>query len=345
MNKVLVFVILAISALVTAGIFVGLYLLVQYDEVYDGTFEEGPIETYEETKTFVFDPNNPGSVIDLQIDVDVTKIIMEYVSTSQYTAKLDMHYKITGPNAASKTYIDYFSSTETRGTNDQLSFRLEFDENAWRSITAMDNVLTVSLRKDTVFNIDAVSSTGGIEVMVPNGVTIGDFDLEDSTGAIILDANGATFTKGVSIDGSTGRKEIDFINCEMDGDMSLIGSTGSLNLNLIDMEYTKPINLNVDVSTGSIDVEIIHNTDMGNDVSGNIDATTGGINIHYEDGTALVGAKFSASTTTGAINFHGSGFTESGDVYTSNDFSSATNTYDLKLDTTTGSIEVDGDNS
>lgn len=345
MPRIAIIVILLISAIITAGIFLGLYFLL-YSSEFDGfPIEEGPIETYQETFTYKFNPSSPASIIDLEINVDVTKINIEYVSTSQYLAKLEMKFQISGPNAGSKTHTDWFNSMSWQATNGLVSFKLDIRDNIWGTITSMDNELTVSLKKGTIFNVNAISSTGGIEIDIPNGEKVGNFKLDDNTGKIILNANGADFANGIDIHSTTGNKELDVSNCIMGGNIKIEGSTGNLLFKSENMKYTKDSSWDIDSSTGNIEIDIIQKHVIGFDVTGTIEVSTGQIRMNYEDESSNIGARFSSSTSTGTITYLGSGFSKSNEVYTSNDFNSASNTYDLNLESSTGIISIEAESA
>jgi hypothetical protein len=120
---------------------------------------------------------------------------------------------------------------------------------------------------------------------------------------------------------------------------NLIGtvSTGSVNFKSYNMLYSKDINLNLDTSTGSIDVKLYQSISMGANVTGTWDTSTGSIDVVYEDSLVDTGFRFVSSIGTGTITYTGNG-TEFGSIYSSTNYESATYRYLFSLDTSTGSV-------
>ena len=72
-------------------------------------------------------------------------------------------------------------------------------------------------------------------------------------------------------------------------------------------------------------------------------ATTGAVAIDYRDNLATVGARFTGDPGTGGLTYHNVlGFSEVGNVFTSDDYGTATDTYTVDCETTTGGIVVYG---
>jgi hypothetical protein len=186
------------------------------------------------------------------------------------------------------------------------------------------------------------SSTGSHTIGLTNCAIGGDFAIVASTGSTSLNAIGVTFGNGLSSITSTGRNVVDLTDCVIEGDVTIETTTGSKEFNANDITYNGYSTWDIFGSTGDCVINIDQNSDLGAEVTGKIESSTGAVVITYTDTNSNVGATFAASTTTGSISFTSTsgGFAESGDTFTSNDYPT-TNNYDLELISTTGMITVD----
>jgi hypothetical protein len=109
--------------------------------------------------------------------------------------------------------------------------------------------------------------------------------------------------------------------------------------------YSQDCTWTLDTSTGGIDIEIYQYVDMNANVIGGIETSTGGIDLIYKDDRGTVGASFHGTTSTGSYTrtSSGGGFAPPNtNPYNSLDYGTALHTYTLTLETSTGSIHIDG---
>lgn len=334
MSKVLLLVIILIAIIITAGIVI----------VFVVIGNLGSMGTYEEDFTYYYTPASPSTVEEVRLNVDVTEIIVKYNTTpTNYYAKAEMHFSLVGIGVEGKTYTDFFEPIVWQNTTSPLMFTLEAIPDIWISFPAsIQNRLTVTFRTDVTYKLQATSATGAIQITIPNQISVDDIDITTATGAVLLNANGVTFTKGISSETSTGSNTIDLTDCIIEDDITIESTTGSKVFNANDLTYNGDCTWDISGSTGSCEINIDQNSDLGAEVIGTIESSTGSVAITYTDTNANVGATLAASSSTGSICFTSTsgGFAESGDSFTSSDYPT-TNNYDLTLTTSTGIITVD----
>ena len=127
---------------------------------------------------------------------------------------------------------------------------------------------------------------------------------------------------------------------------NLIGtvSTGSISFKSYNMVYTKNINLNLDTSTGSIDVDLYQYISMGANITGSWETSTGSIDVYYRDNLVDTDVRFVGSTGTGSINYTPDAsmdITGLGSIYSTLNYGDAMYRYVFSLDTSTGSVNAD----
>lgn len=335
---IVILVIVLIAAILTSAfVVIGIILFANLAPFIPG----GPMETYRDSYTFYYNPDSPSDVEELLVEVDVSKVIIEYSSDpTDPVIKAVIEFQITAPEAESKDYTEWFDPILWQNTSAPITFGLSLKQDMMWTSLSMDNELTVTLRTDVIYGINVDSTTGAIDADVPTGVVVDDFNLEVTTGPIMLYAS-ATFSKGIYVDTTTGSASLILTDCVMGGDILVDVTTGELTFTSENTRYTKDSVLELEATTAPVHFDILQEVDLGADVTGSIQTTTGNIDGEYEDTNGNVGARFSSSTTTGNIVYINSGgFSENGDVFTSNDYP-ATNNYDIDLDVTTGSINIE----
>ena len=348
---------IVISALIVGG---GLGFIVT------GFTTAGSIE---DSFSFQYEPSSPDPIEDLSISADIGKIIVKYntTATSDF-AEIDVDIKIAGLFMTYKTYLDFFSpSTEWWDESSGL-FNLEvlpdvwFDPSYW--FKSYEITITVILRTDVIYDIDATTATGAIEMSVPdkvilNGTSLtsstgsvklttfgnkefqGKVGLQTSTGSVDLFAKNTNFTHGFEAITSTGSLLLNYTNCGMGDDLTGTVSTGSVTFKSYNMYYFKDIDLNLQTSTGSIDAELYQYIDMGANVTGNVHTSTGSIDVFYRDNLANTGVRFASSTSTGSVYYTSHATMEIlGNVYSSENYGIAMCKYTFTLATSTGSVYV-----
>ena len=338
--------------------------------VVTGFATAGSIET---SFSFQYEPISPDPIEDLSINSDLGKIIVKYNTTAtSYFAEIDVDLKIAGLFMSGKTYLDFFSPSTEWWAESSGIFDLKvlpdvwFDPSYW--FKSYEITITVTLRTDVIYDIDATTATGAIEMSVPdevilNGTSLtsstgtvklntlgnnqfqGKVGLQTSTGSVDLFAKNTNFTHGFEAITSTGSLLLNYTNCIMGDDLTGIVSTGSVIFKSYNMYYSKDIDLNLQTSTGSIDAEIYQYTNMGANVTGSMKSSTGSIEVLYRDNLANTGVKFTSSIGVGSINYIPHATMEItgglGSIYSSINYGIATYRYTFTLTTSTGSIDVD----
>jgi hypothetical protein len=125
---------------------------------------------------------------------------------------------------------------------------------------------------------------------------------------------------------------------------NLIGtvSTGKVTFKSYNMLYSKDLNLNLDTSTGNIDVDLYQYVSMGANVSGIWETSTGNVDVFYRDSLVDTGVRFVGSKGTGSFIYTSDPTMDitgvSGNTYVSFDFGTASYRYEFSLRTSTGNI-------
>jgi len=325
----------------------------------------------DESFSFQYEPSSPDPIKNLSINADIGKIIVKYNTTAfSDFAKIDVDLKIAGLFTSYKSYLDFFSPSREWWDESSGIFNLEvlpdvwFDPSHWFKLYEI--TITITLRTDVIYDLDATTATGAIEMSVPdkvilNGTSLtsstgsvklttlgnnefqGKIGLQTSTGSIDLFAKNTNFTQECKAITSTGSLLLNYTNCGMGDDLTGIVSTGSVTFKSYNMYYFKDIDLNLQTSTGSIDAELYQYIDMGANVSSNVHTSTGSIDVFYRDNLATTGIRFTSSTSTGSINYTPHATMEIlSSVYQSLNYGLATSKYTFTLATSTGSIDVNG---
>ena len=126
-------------------------------------------------------------------------------------------------------------------------------------------------------------------------------------------------------------------------------STGSVSFKSYNMFYPSDTPLNLEASTGSIDVDLYQYIAMGANVSGSWETSTGSVNVFYRDDQTNTDVRFIGSTGTGSINYVTHATMEitgpESNIYSTLNFGDATYRYVISLDTSTGSIDADAESA
>ncbi|MHA2088797.1 MAG: hypothetical protein ACW972_11000, partial [Promethearchaeota archaeon] len=197
-----------------------------------------------------------------------------------------------------------------------------------------------------VNNTILATSTGSIQVTAKENVTInGKVQTTTSTGSVTIYAQNVNFSQGLSSTLSTGSLLLNFTNCIVGDDISGTLSTGSITLRSYNMKYSQNCVWDLETSTGGINAVITQYVEMGANITGSMETSTGSIDINYIDNLATVGASFLGTWSTGSYtrSSSGGGFSATNfNPFFSLDYSTANNIYTLSLTTSTGGIDVDG---
>ncbi len=328
---------------------------------------------YEESFDYYYTPASPSDLESIDLNLDIGEMIIKYNQTpTPYVAKIDVDFDIEGPFVAGKTYTDYFKPISWVNTSSPIRFTLESKPDAWIfpiNWFSFHHIITVTvtLRTDVIYEIDAITTTGGVEMTVPSGVNLGNLQLISTTGGVSLStaknsifqgnltaqtttggvsilANGANFTENLYGHTTTGGLTMNFTNCVFGGNIVGDVTTGGIDFKIYNPEFTQASQWTLTSTTGGIDIEIYQYKPSGANITGQVTVTTGSIDVIYEDNQASVGGRFIGSTTTGGVDLINlGGFTQIGnEILVSDDYNTASYKYTFDLHTTTGGIEVDG---
>ncbi|TET05704.1 MAG: hypothetical protein E3J90_00185 [Promethearchaeota archaeon] len=336
--------------------------------VITGFVSAGSIEN---SFNFTYEPSSPDPIEELTFNVDIGKILFMYNTTPTTAyAEIDVDIEVTGLYMEGKTYTNFFNPSTEWWDNTTAVFNfislpdVWYDPSHW--FKSYNITIAVTLRTDIVYDLTALTAVGSIEMQVPDGVILNGLSLASSVGSIKLNSEGnnefleevrlesstgsvessaakTNFTQGFLALTSTGSVSLNFTNCLM-GD-NLIGtvSTGSVTFKSYNMVYTKDILLNLESSTGSIDVELYQYISMGANVTGSWATSTGSIDVLYRDNLVNTNVRFVGSTSVGSINYtpHATmAITSLGSVYSTLNYGDAMYRYVFSLDTSTGSVNA-----
>jgi hypothetical protein len=329
--------------------------------------------TIEESFSFYYE-GTPSTIEDLNLNCDIGRIDIQYnTSATQYLVEVNVDLKVSGLFVAGRKYVNYFTPASEwwENTTSPTSFDLKVVPGAWFDpshwFSSYDIEVVITLRTDVVYNLEATTGTGAIELNSAENVTLDGItmnsgtgkvslnflnntmiqaavDIETGTGDISLYGMGTNFTQGVATDAGTGAIDLNFTKSIMGGNILANTGTGGITLKTYYMEFTSNSNWNIDTGTGKITLVINQDSGMGANITGTLNTGTGGIEITYTDTSSLVGASFYGNTGTGSFTRIDSGGFEDplNNPFDSDDFNTSTYNYDFDLETGTGNIRVDG---
>ncbi len=325
---------------------------------------------YEYAAYYYYKPSIPSSVEKFNLNSDIGQINIKYNATpTDYYVEVDLDIKVVGGFVEGKAFSDFFHPIEWVNSSSPISFELDAKANPVFIFGLSHRIIIdVTLRTDVVYDINAFSSTGSIDMNVPDNIIINNTSLGTSTGSLVLNstknttfqgtlgiststgsininAKQANFTHGLTAHTSTGSLILNFSQCIIGDNLIGIVSTGSIAVSSYNMRYVKDCNWNIHTNTGSIDIEILQYIEMNASINGTIGSSTGSIDIVYDDSLSSVGAEFTCSVSTGSIFYNplgSGGMSKVSGVISSNDYNGAINKYTFGVSTSTGSIKVLG---
>jgi len=290
---------------------------------------------------------------------------------TDYYAKIDLKINIEGILVKGSSFSDFFYPISWENESSPITtFTLDAKATTWFIFGVFRQVqINLTLRTDVIYDLQMLTSIGAINMNVPENIIVnntilrtstgsvflnvsknasfqGDVGLSTSTGPVALYAREVNFSHDLITFTSTGNIVLNFSRCSIGGHFSGTVSTGNIGFNSYNMVYNEGYNWRLESSTGNIGVNIIQYTEMGANITGSVETSTGNINIYYKDNLASIGAKFICSTSTGSKSYNpigSGGFLVSGvepKTITSNDYESATNQYTFTTTTSTGNINV-----
>ncbi|UCD00944.1 MAG: hypothetical protein JSV23_08670 [Promethearchaeota archaeon] len=325
--------------------------------------------TFEYSNTYYYQ-GVPSPVEILSLNSDIGAININYNSTpTDYIVKVDLDIRIDGGFVAGKAYSDFFE--DVVWLNGSIPITFELVKKVFTGFIfpiIYDIEIDVTLRTDIIYDITAVSSTGAINMVVPQNIVLNNTNIATSTGLIFLNAgknttvqgilgmststgaieffaNQINLTHGLNTHTSTGSLTLNFTSCITGDNIYIDDSTGSIILNSYNMKYTKDTNWYISTATGSIYANFKQFVEMNANITGTIQSSTGSIDIIYDDSLSSIGAKFTCTVGTGSITYTdlgAGGMSRVNGIISTNDYDSATNKFTFTVSTSTGSIDVVG---
>jgi len=328
---------------------------------------------FEYSNTYYYDPQIPPTDIEeVSFSTDIGSIYVNYNTTpTNYYVKIELDIMLKGAFVEGKSFSDFFRTVIW--VNDSISvttFSLDKKAGGFLFPLIQKINISITLRTDIIYDITALVSTGSIEMNIPENIILNntnlhtstgsiylqaennsmiyeDLDLGVSTGSITLFAKGLNLSHGFRADTSTGLIHLNFTNCIIGEDIKARVSTGSISLKNYNLMYDNDCVWDIEANTGNIEVEISQYVEMGANISGTIETSTGNIDLIYNDNKPTIGASFFGSWSTGSYDRSSSaGFTSTGNnPFESLDYGTALSRYTLDLTVSTGSIDVDATSS
>jgi hypothetical protein len=160
------------------------------------------------------------------------------------------------------------------------------------------------------------------------------------TGSIVMNANtSATFRK-LTLEATAGNVVMNSNeDVVVSGPLWLQTTTGSVIFGWDDAEISGNIPVSLKATTGSVEVSITQTRRMQGNVTLDVEVTTGNIDLT----TAIendIGARISATITTGGVNVQQNGFSGNNSPLQSENYPAGGN-FDVTLKSTTGGINID----
>lgn len=331
----------------------------------------------QESFSFYYEPSSPASIEELLVNVDIGDVQIQYNSSdTPYYVEIEVSIAISGLFMTDTNYLDFFDPyTEWwDNTTTLTSFDMNvlpetwFDPSHWFKTYNIDIVVT--LRTDVVYNIDAHTITGSLNMNVPEDVILNDTLLQTTTGNVVLRTHSNTnfqgslsvqcitggasvigqdtnYTNGFSSGTVTGPLLLDLDNCVLGDDLTGTVTTGAITYNTDNITFTQDSSIYLQTTTGEINGEINQNEELGANITCIFGVTTGGIHITYVNNISNIGTRFSSTVTTGGVNYDYETleFSRINGILTSSNYNSALYKYTFTLSTVTGSINVDADSN
>lgn len=342
MKKSVLISILVISAVITAGILSFIFI---------GYGTQGALDS---SSNYVY-ASSPTDNDDISISADMGDIIVEYNNTPMnYGMEAFFTARIEGLFIKGRTFEEFFRYPQTQNLSSTKAITLSTHENLFKNplnfFSHKQIKLNIVLRTDVRYNFDIDVAVGDISVDVPEGVSVGNLDLATDVGDIETTFQGnniigelslnskvgdvyvsgieSQFNQDIDLSTTVGKVNLYLNNSDIDGNIGTSTTTGSTQVSLINLTYMNDSNLNLDATTGSVQLIIDQRVFMGSNVSGSIIVTTGNIDVEYYDDQTDIGIRCRSKTTTG-----------NADQYTTPGYPTTYN-YDLRLEATTGNIGI-----
>jgi len=187
----------------------------------------------------------------------------------------------------------------------------------WPILYNLDVTCDVYIDPSANLSLYIRSGVGNIVMNADNNVTLQNLDLETTTGSI-----DASLSKGVTVAGM----------------VSLETTTGSVQFRMDETDVSGNVSVNLQSTTGSVNVAVIENQKLSGNVTVYARTTTGGVNLSMviDDD---VGARIESHTVVGGINVDVQKFSGNQTLLQSDNYPAGSN-FLVNLRTTTGGIHI-----
>ncbi|MGB5910796.1 MAG: hypothetical protein WBH31_06335 [Promethearchaeia archaeon] len=234
-----------------------------------------PYGIIEESIPFYYNPSNSSFMKELNINTDIGEIEIRYTyEPVDYSARVELNIGMIGSGLAEKSYSDYFNvvwENASGSVNFTVEFKASIDQNELLSLINYFDI-NVALKAEVICDINVIVNVqGGVNIVVPWGISIGSILTNISNGDI----------------------QFDLSNCIVDGNITgFIQIEGDLELISNNVQYIHNNAWSLNTRVGDIVLEIIQNVDINGNISGTITHEQGYISFKYQDNRMNNGAYF-----------------------------------------------------
>jgi hypothetical protein len=234
-----------------------------------------PYGIIEESIPFYYNPSNSSFMKELNINTDIGEIEISYIyEPVVYSVKVELNLEMLGSGLAEKSYFDYFNviwENISGFVNFTLEFKADIDQEELLSLITNVDII-VALKAEIICDINVIVNVqGGVNIIVPWGVSIGSILTNISRGDI----------------------QFDLSDCIVDGNITgIIQIEGDLELKSNNVQYIHNNTWSLNTRVGDIVLEIIQYIDINGNISGTITHEQGYISFTYQDNRMNNGAYF-----------------------------------------------------
>lgn len=235
--------------------------------------EFGNFNRIDESLTYTYSSTTPPFKRKLNLNIDVGIIDIKYSTNPvDYLVRIDVDIEMAGPNLNGKSYLDFFNFG-WENTTSPINFSLELIPNILIDFLNLHEVnvkINVMLRADIIFDINASTVDGTIELTNIMGITVSNLFLNVDRGNI----------------------NYDLTNCTIKGNITGIVNYGNITLKSYNNQYTQNSKFTIRNIWGYILIDIYQYEEMGANITGTAITKTGIIKSKYKDESSNVGARF-----------------------------------------------------
>jgi len=251
-------------------IFVFSIIIIPTSIIYAKFVEFGRID---KTLTYKYSSETPPFKKDLNLITDVGIIDIKYTTQAvDYLVRIDVDIEIAGQDLNGKSYLDVFDINWENSTS-PLNFNLELIPNMLVDFSNLHKInvkIDVSLRADIIFDINASTVDGTINLTNLMSITLSNIYLKVERGNINYDST----------------------NCTIEGNITGIVNYGNMTLKSYNNQFTQNSKFTIQNVEGYVLIDIYQYEAMGANITGTAFTKTGIIRVNYDDDSANVGARF-----------------------------------------------------